>query len=129
MAWLAPVPGTRVLDLRAGRGALTAAALGRDCRVTAVDCAPGMVERLAVQYPQVREARVMEVHRLEYPDSSFDLVCAGFVVHLLDDPATAVQEVRRVLAPGGCSPSPSRATSRTRRSGSSTGPSSGNSSP
>ncbi|WP_406283165.1 class I SAM-dependent methyltransferase [Streptomyces sp. NBC_00209] len=71
--WLAPGPGTRVLDLGAGRGALTGAALARGCRVTAVDCAPGMVERLAAQYPQVREARVMDVHRLDFPDGSFDL--------------------------------------------------------
>lgn len=101
MEWLAPVPGTRVLDLGAGRGALTAAALARGCRVTAVDCAPGMVGRLAAQYPQVHEARVLDVHRLDFPDDSFDLVCAGFVVHLLDDPAAAAQEIRRVLAPGG----------------------------
>ncbi|MFJ7631243.1 class I SAM-dependent methyltransferase [Streptomyces sp. NPDC097595] len=101
MEWLTPVRGARVLDLGAGRGALTGAALARGCRVTAVDCAPGMVERLAVQYPQVCEARVMDVHRLGFPDGSFDLVCAGFVVHLLDDPAAAVQEIRRVLAPGG----------------------------
>lgn len=51
MEWLAPVPGTRVLDLGAGRGALTAAALARGCQVTAVDCAPGMVERISTQYP------------------------------------------------------------------------------
>lgn len=99
--WLAPAPGTRVLDLGAGRGALTAAALERGCRVTAVDCAPGMVTRIMEQYPQVHEARVMDAHELDFPDASFDLVCAGFVVHLLDDPAAAAREIRRVLAPGG----------------------------
>ncbi|GAA2975503.1 hypothetical protein JCM13580A_13910 [Streptomyces drozdowiczii] len=101
MEWLAPGAGARVLDLGAGRGALTAAALAHRCRVTAVDCAPGMVQRLAAQYPQVHEARVMDVHQLAFPDDSFDLVCAGFVVHLLDDPAAAAREIRRVLAPGG----------------------------
>jgi ubiquinone/menaquinone biosynthesis C-methylase UbiE len=101
MDWLAPSPGTRVLDLGAGRGALTAAALARGCRVTAVDCAPGMIERLSAQYPAVHEARVMDAHRLDFPDSSFDLVCAGFVVHLLDHPAAAAREIRRVLTPGG----------------------------
>lgn len=101
MAWLAPAHGTRVLDLGAGRGALTAAALARGCRVTAVDCAPGMIERISAQHPQLHEARVMDVHRLDFPDSSFDLVSAGFVVHLLDDPAAAAQEIRRVLTPGG----------------------------
>lgn len=101
MEWLAPVHGTRVLDLGAGRGALTAAALARGCQVTVVDCAPGMVERVSAQYPLIHEARVMDAHRLDFPDGSFDLVCAGFVVHLLDDPAVAAQEIRRVLVPGG----------------------------
>ena len=101
MEWLAPVAGTRVLDLGAGRGALTAAALARGCRVTAVDCAPAMVERISAQYPDVQAARVMDAHQLDFPNDSFDLVCAGFVVHLLDDPAAAAQEVRRVLTPGG----------------------------
>ncbi|MFK0173781.1 class I SAM-dependent methyltransferase [Streptomyces sp. NPDC090306] len=99
--WLAPVHGTRALDLGAGRGALTAALLARGCQVTAVDCAPGMVERISTQYPQVHEARVMDAHQLDFPDNSFDLVCAGFVVHLLDDPAVAAREIRRVLTPGG----------------------------
>lgn len=101
MEWLAPVHGTRVLDLGAGRGALTGAALARGCRVTAVDCAPGMIERISAQYPEIREARLIDAHQLDLPDNSFDLVCAGFVVHLLDDPAAAAREIRRVLTPGG----------------------------
>jgi SAM-dependent methyltransferase len=60
-----------------------------------------MIERILTQHPQVHEARVMDAHQLDFPDSSFDLVCAGFVVHLLDDPAAAAQEIRRVLTPGG----------------------------
>ncbi|MFI0938614.1 class I SAM-dependent methyltransferase [Streptomyces sp. NPDC021020] len=101
LEWLAPVPGTRVLDVGAGRGALTAAALDRGCEVTVIDCAPGMLERISAQHPRIREARLMDAHRLDFPDGSFDLVCAGFVVHLLDDPAAAAQEIRRVLTPGG----------------------------
>lgn len=100
LAWLAPDAGSRVLDLGAGRGALTGAALERGCTVSAVDVSPGMVERLATAYPAV-QARVMDAQRLDFPDDSFDLVCAGFVIHLLDDPAAAAAEVRRVLAPGG----------------------------
>lgn len=101
MEWLAPVHGTRVLDLGAGRGALTGAALARGCQVTAVDCAPGMIERISTQYPRLHAARVMDIHQLDFPDGSFDLVCAGFVVHLLDDPAAAAREIRRVLTSGG----------------------------
>lgn len=98
--WLDPAPGTRVLDLGAGAGALTGAALARGCRVTAVDGAPAMVAKLTARHPGV-PAQVMDVRELDFPDGSFDLVCAGFVIHLLDDPAAAAAEVRRVLVPGG----------------------------
>ncbi|GAA3130799.1 SAM-dependent methyltransferase [Kribbella aluminosa] len=33
--------------------------------------------------------------------ATFDLVCAGFVMHLLDDPAATAAEIHRVLRPGG----------------------------
>lgn len=98
--WLDPAPGTRVLDLGAGAGALTGAALARGCEVTSIDAAPGMVAKLSGRYPSAT-ARVMDAQRLDFPDGSFDLVCAGFVMHLLDDAAAAAAEVRRVLVPGG----------------------------
>lgn len=98
--WLAPAPGAVALDLGAGSGALTGALLERGCAVTAVDAAPAMVAKLAALHPAAA-ARLMDAHRLDFPDASFDLVCAGFVIHLLDDPAAAAAEVRRVLRPGG----------------------------
>jgi ubiquinone/menaquinone biosynthesis C-methylase UbiE len=98
--WLDPRPGTVALDLRAGSGALTGALLERGCTVTAVDAAPGMVAKVARLHPAA-ETHLMDVHQLEFPDASFDLVCAGFVMHLLDNPAAAAAEVHRVLRPGG----------------------------
>lgn len=98
--WLAPAPGTRVLDLGAGTGTLTGAFLSRSCEVTAVDAAPAMAARLAGLHPEA-QVRVMDIHTLDFPDASFDLVCAGFVIHLLEDPGAAVAEAHRVLRPGG----------------------------
>lgn len=98
--WLDPAPGTCALDLGAGTGALTGALLERGCKVTAVDGAPAMVAKLSGLHPAA-EARVMELRELDFPDDSFDLVCAGFVIHLLEDPAATAAEVRRVLRPGG----------------------------
>ena len=98
--WLDPEPGTRALDLGAGSGALTGALIERACEVTAIDAAPAMVAKLAGLHPTA-EARLMRAQRLDFPDDSFDLVCAGFVIHLLDDPAAAAAEVHRVLRPGG----------------------------
>jgi SAM-dependent methyltransferase len=93
-------PGTRVLDLGAGTGVLTAQALARGSLVTAVDAAPAMVARLRREHPRAA-AMVMDAHQLAFADASFDLVTACFVMHLLDDPGAAAREARRVLAPGG----------------------------
>lgn|GEM_PF-1955510 len=97
---LDPPAGCRFLDLGAGRGALTAPALERGCVVTAVDAAPAMVERLAADHPAA-VAHVMNAEALSLPSDCFDLVASAFVIHILDDPAAAVAEAYRVLAPGG----------------------------
>ena len=95
-----PPPGARVLDVGAGRGAVARAALARGCVVTAVDASPRMMERLAADHPEIT-AGAMDAAHLAFPDGSFDLVTAGFVVQVLDDPAAVLAEIRRVLAPGG----------------------------
>ncbi|NUR25159.1 MAG: methyltransferase domain-containing protein [Catenulispora sp.] len=94
-----PAPGTRVLDVGAGRGAVARAALAKGCAVTAVDVSPRMVERLAADHPEI-SAHCMQADRLDFPDDAFDLVTAGFVLQILDDPDGALAEIRRVLRPG-----------------------------
>jgi ubiquinone/menaquinone biosynthesis C-methylase UbiE len=100
MAVLDPPPGCRLLDVGAGRGALTGPALDRGCVVTAIDAAPAMVSHLAASYPAAT-AHVMDAEALSFPAGSFDLVTAAFVIHVLDDPAAGVAEAFSVLTPGG----------------------------
>ena len=38
---------------------------------------------------------------LDFSDDSFDAAIAGNVLHLLDDPQTALEELSRVVRPGG----------------------------
>ena len=96
----APPPGARVLDVGAGRGAVARAALARGCAVTAVDASAGMVERLAADQPDMT-VRQQDAGTLDFPDGSFDLVTAGFLVQVLTEPGAALAEFHRVLAPGG----------------------------
>ncbi|HEV7973895.1 class I SAM-dependent methyltransferase [Amycolatopsis sp.] len=96
----APPAGARVLDIGAGRGAVARAALDRGCSVTAIDASPRMMEKLATDYPAIT-ALTMDAAHLGFPDHSFDLVTAGFVVQILDEPAAVLTEARRVLKPGG----------------------------
>ena len=93
-------PFAQILDLGAGRGALSAELVGRAARIVAIDAAPRMAELLARDFPAV-EARVMDAARLDFTDAAFDLVVSGFVVHILPDPLQVAAEVKRVLKPGG----------------------------
>jgi ubiquinone/menaquinone biosynthesis C-methylase UbiE len=95
-----PRPGTRLLDIGAGRGAVARAAWDRGCTVTAVDAAPRMIELLAADLPEIT-VKQMDAAHLTFPDDSFDVVTAGYLVGLLDDPAAGVAEISRVLKRGG----------------------------
>ena len=94
-----PSPGTRLLDIGSGRGAIAAAAAARGCAVTAVDAAPRMVSLLAAAHPEI-DVRLMDIHQLDLPDSSYDLATGGFVIHLVDNPVQVLTELHRVLRPG-----------------------------
>jgi ubiquinone/menaquinone biosynthesis C-methylase UbiE len=41
-------------------------------------------------------------HRLPFADDTFDLVVSSFALHHWDDPICILDEIARVLAPGGC---------------------------
>jgi len=97
---LDPAPGSRLLDIGSGRGALVAPALARGCVVTATEPSPRMVDRLRVSYPGV-DVRCLDACALDLPDASFDLATGGFVIHIVADTAKALSELHRVVRPGG----------------------------
>jgi O-methyltransferase/aklanonic acid methyltransferase len=97
---LDPAPGTRLVDIGAGRGAIAGAAAAAGCAVTAVDAAPRMVALLAAAHPDM-EVRRGDARALDLPDASYDLATLGFVIHIVADPPRVLAEVRRVLRPGG----------------------------
>src|SRR5262249_29599348 len=98
-------PGVRLLDVAAGTGALATAAARRGASVLAIDSSRGVVAFLA-QRPREEglsslDARVMDGHKLDLPDASFDLACSVFGVMLFADHRAGLAEMRRVLVPGG----------------------------
>lgn len=101
-------PGDRVLDLGSGRGASllpAAEAVGPEGEVIGVDFAPTMVRSTAEEarrrgFAWVRMTQGDAEHP-DFPENSFDVVIAGFVVFFLDDPAAAVARWSRLLRPGG----------------------------
>jgi SAM-dependent methyltransferase len=100
-----PLPEMRVLDLGCGTGTLLralAARAGPAGVAAGIDLDPAMITRARRKLPWA-DLRVGSATRLPWPDRSFDLVTATFVLHHLDRAAKAVAlaEARRVLSPGG----------------------------
>jgi ubiquinone/menaquinone biosynthesis C-methylase UbiE len=102
-------PGEHVLDLGCGRGAVTfaaAEAVGPDGRVTALDLAPGMVERTAAEarergYTWV-DVRVGDAEAPDFPDgATFDVLLSGLVLFFLPDPVAALRSYAALLPAGG----------------------------
>ncbi|MDT4997552.1 MAG: hypothetical protein QOD45_1620 [Pseudonocardiales bacterium] len=98
--------GDRVLELGGGTGELArelCAAVAPDGQVIASDAAPGMVELIRATLAGVPQARVeqLDASAIELPSGSVDVVVFRMGLMLVDDPAGALAEVRRVLAGGG----------------------------
>jgi phosphatidylethanolamine/phosphatidyl-N-methylethanolamine N-methyltransferase len=49
----------------------------------------------------VEALKVMDAQRLEFPDNSFDVVVAQYVITSVPDPEATLDEFARVLKPGG----------------------------
>jgi ubiquinone/menaquinone biosynthesis C-methylase UbiE len=100
-------PGLKLLDVGCGPGTITAdlAELVAPGRVTAVDSAPDVLEQAAKVATErglnTVDFSVADVHALDFPDGTFDVVHAHQVLQHVADPVQALREMRRVCRPGG----------------------------
>ncbi|GFM19649.1 MULTISPECIES: class I SAM-dependent methyltransferase [Mycobacteriaceae] len=97
--WLLPDGARRVLDLGAGTGKLTTRLVERGLDVVAVDPVPEMLELLTRSLPDT-PALLGTAEEIPLPDDSVDAVLVAQAWHWFD-PERAIQEVARVLRPGG----------------------------
>ncbi len=100
-------PDATVLDLCTGTaGVAMQTARTHHCRVVGVDLSPRMLSRarhnlssngLASQVPLV----MGRAENLGFADDCFDAICVTFLLRYVDDPESTLQEIIRVLKPGG----------------------------
>jgi SAM-dependent methyltransferase len=101
-------PGDGVLDIACGPGNFSRAfahTVGDSGLVVGLDASNTMLERGAAELKRSGLANLMLVRGdatdLPFVDSSFDAVCCFAALHLFEEPTAALDEMRRVLTPGG----------------------------
>jgi phosphatidylethanolamine/phosphatidyl-N-methylethanolamine N-methyltransferase len=103
MTVMDPAPGTRVLEVGVGTG-LNLSLYPRHCDVTGIDFSSLMLvkadERIAREGLRARLFQ-MDAADLRFPDNTFDVVYAPYVISVVPDPAAVLREMRRVCRPGG----------------------------
>jgi len=97
-------PDDRILEVGIGTG-INAPLYPPHCHVTGIDFSASMlekarqrIERKGVDNVQLFE---MDAANLAFPDNSFDIVYAPYVISVVPDPVQVVREMRRVCRPGG----------------------------
>ncbi len=100
-------PDMRLLDAGCGPGTVTAG-LARAVspgEVIGIDAASEVLDHARAHAAEEGIGNVTfvagDVYALDFPDSHFDVVYANQLLQHLTDPVRAIQEMRRVLKPGG----------------------------
>jgi len=97
VAWCECRPEDRVLDVAGGPGTLAGVVVGSVATVTVLDSSPRLLEHV----PAGVERVIGRAEQLPFPAAAFDLVTCVNSLHHIARPARALDEMARVLAPGG----------------------------
>ncbi len=93
-------PGERVLDLACGTGDLAFAAASQGTRVVGLDLTHRMLQ-LAARKSAAAGLVTGDMTHLPFGPRSFEVVTTGYGLRNVPDLAAAIDEIARVLRPGG----------------------------
>ncbi len=102
----APRPAARALDLATGTGDIAFALADRGARVVGLDITSRMIELARAKSVAPRRIAVPtflvgDMLALPFPAASFDIVTTGYGLRNVPNLTTAIEEIERVLSPGG----------------------------
>jgi len=97
--------GGRILEVGVGTG-ISLPHYSRNCRLCGVDISAPMLRKAQERVVEhgltnVEGLWVMDAEHLSFPDNSFDVVVAQYVVTTVPNPEATLDEFARVLKPGG----------------------------
>src|SRR5262245_34226289 len=97
--------GGRILDVGGGTG-MPLPYLSQAASVIGVDLSQAMLRKAkarvaARRLQNIEGLAVMDAERLAFPDASFDVVVAQYVINVVPNPEATLDEFVRVLKPGG----------------------------
>ncbi|WP_147804324.1 class I SAM-dependent methyltransferase [Alkalicoccus halolimnae] len=102
---LLPGFGGTIADIGAGNGYFSIPLASRAARVNAMDIEPRMLEMLRLRAEQADINNITYIggtaEDIPLDDNSQDAVLFAFVYHEVDYPVKVLQEIKRILRPGG----------------------------
>ena len=99
------LPGAQVLEVGVGTG-LALPHYRRQKRITGIDLSAEMLARAreraaALRLLNVAALREMDAEAMDFHDGAFDVAVAMFVASVVPNPRRLLEEMRRVVRPGG----------------------------
>jgi phosphatidylethanolamine/phosphatidyl-N-methylethanolamine N-methyltransferase len=97
-------PGDAVLEVGVGTG-INLSMYPSSCAITGIDLSTSMLDKARdrIVNKGLRNCRVLEMDAalMSFPDESFDIVYAPYLISVVPDPVKVAQEMRRVCRRGG----------------------------
>jgi demethylmenaquinone methyltransferase / 2-methoxy-6-polyprenyl-1,4-benzoquinol methylase len=94
-------PGSRVLDVATGTGAVAAELLRRGCTVVGLDQSPGMLAVARERLGERVDLLEGNAESLPFEDAAFDALTFTYLLRYVDEPGAVLRELARVVRAGG----------------------------